>query len=69
MVCSCYVTKTYCQHYIGPPIVAPNISDIPFALINVKFDLPVALRVNACHEIKKYRKEMSNNEIGKKNFN
>jgi hypothetical protein len=69
MVCGRYVTKAYCEHYIGSPIVAPDISDVPFALINIKFDLPVALRVNACHEIQKYRKKMSNNEIGKKNLN
>ena len=51
IVASADVTKANGQHNISPPVVPPNVLDIPSSILDAKFNQPVSLTVDVRHEI------------------
>lgn len=45
------VTKANGQHDISPPVVPPNVFDVPSSVLDAELNQPVGLTVDVGHEI------------------
>ena len=57
------IAKPYCKHNIRPPVISPDIPNIPFRPIYPKLLSPIMLGIDLCHPIQSYGEKMGDSKI------
>ena len=69
MISCSNISEPHSKHDVGPPVISPDIFNVPNGVHNAKLHMPVRFLIKIGHEVKKNWEKMANDKISQKNFN
>ncbi len=66
LIRSDYISKSYCKHNIGSPVISPNVNLLPVSSDEVFLGEPTILYIYLRHKVEEYGQKMSVAEVKQK---